>query len=243
MKHRITIHWLLCLTLLLTLSGCFASRPADIEAFTKPHEVVVTTENYILQPPDEIQIQCQQVPEINGREQIIRPDGKVSFENLGEFRIAGLTPAQASELIQAKAQEIYTLASDEPISVQVIVFESSWYYVVGEVAKPGPKVYTGRDNLLTALTEANLLVTAWQDKVQVIRPSHDPDEKPRIFNIDYKKMTRHGDLTKNVLLQQGDIVYVPPTVLAAIAQVVAEFVRPIGQALAPAVQVSQIATY
>jgi len=53
-------------------------------------------------------------------------------------------------------------------------------------------------------------------------------------------MVEHGNTEKNVLLEEGDIVYVPPTILAAISQVIAEFARPIGQALAPAVQVTRI---
>ncbi len=37
-------------------------------------------------------------------------------------------------------------------------------------------------------------------------------------------------MSKNVRLEEGDVIYVPPTILAAIAKVVEEFVRPIGSA-------------
>ena len=53
--------------LLLTISvaGCFSSNPEDIKAFMMPHKVNVTTETYILQPPDEIEVHCSNVPEID----------------------------------------------------------------------------------------------------------------------------------------------------------------------------------
>jgi hypothetical protein len=43
-------------------------------------------------------------------------------------------------------------------------------------------------------------------------------------------MIAHGDTTKDVLLQDGDIIYVPPTVLAAVAMKIEEVIRPIARA-------------
>jgi hypothetical protein len=43
-------------------------------------------------------------------------------------------------------------------------------------------------------------------------------------------MVAHGDASKDVLLQEGDIIFVPPTVLAGIALKLEEFLTPIGRA-------------
>ncbi len=53
---------------------------------------------------------------------------------------------------------------------------------------------------------------------------------PLIFEVDYKKMVGKGETTKDVLLQEGDIVYVPPTVLAQLAMVLEEFISPVARA-------------
>jgi hypothetical protein len=71
---------------------------------------------------------------------------------------------------------------------------------------------------------------AWKERIQVIRPSADPNVKPRIFEVNLERMIVHGDTSKNVMLQEGDIIYVPPTILASIALKVEEAVRPIGRA-------------
>ena len=47
-------------------------------------------------------------------------------------------------------------------------------------------------------------------------------------------MSTHGDTSKNVLLQEGDIIYVPPTVFAAAAMVLEEIIRPIARAFSGA---------
>jgi len=218
------------LTFLVSLAGCFSSNPADIQAFLKPAQVIVTAEDYILRPPDEIEIYCSKVAEVHTQRQQIRPDGKVSFEALGEIDAAGKTPKELADIIKEKIMLLYALTGDDPIDVRVVAYNSEVYYVLGQVYLPGPRTYTGRDTVLRALSEAQPNPMAWVQRVQVIRPSSDESVEPRIFELDFDRMIAHGDTSKDVLLQEGDIIYVPPTVLAGIALKVEEFVRPIGRA-------------
>ena len=216
------------------LAGCFSSNPADIKAFWKPNQLIVISDKYILLPPDEIEIHSSKIPELNLQRQRIRPDGKVSFEGVGEIEAAGKTPAEVAEILKQKAQKLYTIIGNDPIDVRVVAYQSQRYYVVGEVQYPGPRNYTGRDTVLDALAAANPTVLAWKSRIQVIRPSEDKSVKPKIFEVNYGKMFAHGDSSKNVLLQKGDIIYVPPTVLAAIALKIEEFIRPIGRVFSTA---------
>ena len=218
------------LSITIGLTGCFSPNPRDIEAFLKPYEVHVTAESYALQPPDEVEIYCSKVPEIHLQRQQIRPDGKVSFEALGEIEAAGKTPEQVANLLQQKVSQLYALVGDSPIDVRIAAYRSQMYYVLGEVSDPGPKLYTGRDTVFTALAAARPTVLAWEEEIRVIRPLEDKSTKPKIFKANYNRMIARGDMSKNVLLQEGDIIYVPPTILAAIAQTIEEFVRPIGSA-------------
>jgi len=229
--------------LLAGLSGCFPSNLADIEAFVKPYQVEVNSNQYILHPPDVIEVHCTKIPEINAQRQQIRPDGNIAFEVVGEIEAAGKTPQQVADAIKTKAMEKYNLSQEkQPVEVRVMTYRSKMYYVVGEVAAPGPKVFTGRDTLLSALNQALPQVTGWEERVQVIRPSVDPEVPAKIFELNYRDMYVRGDTSKNVLLQAGDIIYVPPTPLAAVAMVIEEFARPIGRALAPVQQVTQVTT-
>ncbi len=218
------------LVCLVALSGCFSSRPEDIEAFVKPMQTNVTAENYILQPPDGIMVYCTKVPEIHQQVQTIRPDGKVTFEALGEIQAAGKTPEELAELLKEKIMLLYALVGDNPVDVRVVTYRSKVYYVLGQVYVPGPKVYTGRDTFLFAIAEAQPNPMAWIERIQVIRPSSDGLSAPKIFEVNLDRMIAHGEIDKNVLLQEGDIIYVPPTVLAAVALKLEEFMRPIGRA-------------
>jgi len=225
---------MLLLLIMIGLTGCFSSRPEDIEAFLRPRVVNVTAESYVLQPPDGIEIHCSKVPEIHLQRQRIRPDGKVSFEALGEIEVAGKTPEQVADVLKEKVVELYTLPGDSPIDVRIFAYVSKVYYVLGQVYSPGPKDYTGRDTLLTALAEAQPNPLAWEERVQVIRPSEDKSIRPKIFEVNFDRMSAHGNTSKDVLLQEGDIIYVPPTVFAAAAMVLEELIRPIARAFSGA---------
>ncbi len=222
-----TVVLLACVTL---LTGCYKSNPEDIQAWVKPYETNVTAERYVVQPPDELELRCAQVPEVNMQRQRVRPDGKISFEVLGDFEVAGKTPEEISVEVGKRIKELYTLPGEHAVDVRVVMFLSHSYYVLGQVTRPGPRNYTGRDSALGAISEATPNSMAWQKRVQVIRPAAQEGAEPFIFEINYKKMIIDGDTTKDVLLQEGDIIYVPPTVLAAIGMVLEEFISPVARA-------------
>lgn len=231
MSHMRPITAAILLVFVVTLTGCFSSHPEDIKAFLMPQQVDVTMKQYILQPPDEIEVHCIKAPEINLQRQQIRPDGKVSYEAIGEIQAAGKTCTQVAEVLREKIVELYKLSGDNPIDIRVAAFRSKRYYVLGQVATPGAQVYSGRDTVLSAIALAGSpTVLAWQERIQVIRPSHDSNARPKIFEINFDRMSAHGDTTKNVLLEDGDVIYVPPTILAAAAMKIEEFIRPIARA-------------
>ncbi len=235
-KKRVTslLLCICCSGLVFGLGGCaFSSKAKNIAAFKDPDKFLVSTDTYTLNPPDEILIQCTRVPEINEQRQRIRPDGKIRFEGLGEFEIAGKTPSEVADLIKAKATELYkdeALPGEDAIDVRVTAFQSKSIYVLGQVDSPGRKLFTGRDTVLSVLADARPNPMAWNERVQVIRPSGEQKLPPKVFELNYYQMIIYGDLRKNVLLEEGDIVYVPPTPFAAVALTLEQILRPIARA-------------
>ena len=221
------------LTLMVCLTGCFSARPGDIEAFLRPDEAQVTADDYLLQPPDQITVISSKVPELAGTvrtvglTQTIRPDGYISFETVGEVHVAGKTPRQVAEIIGERLKKLYTFASDYPVDVRVARNESKYYYIIGMVANPGAQIYTGRETTLSAIAKAVPNVQAWEEETQIIRPTLALAERPKIFKLDFKRMIERGDMSGNVLLQEGDVIYVPPTILASIGLTLQEIVGPL----------------
>jgi len=242
MKFARPITLILLSLLTVALTGCFSSNPRDIEAFTMPYMVEVSSKSYVLGPPDEIEVHCSKAPEIDLQMQQIRPDGKISFEGVGELDAAGKTPAQVAAELRQKILNLYQedLVGEKDVDVRVTAFRSKRYYVLGEVGSPGAQTYSGRDTVLGAIALAGSpTVLAWKERVQIVRPPRTKNGKPRIIECNFDRLVVHGDISANVLLEEGDIVYVPPTVLAAIAMKIEEFIRPVARAFSGYYIVSQ----
>jgi len=220
----------------MLLSGCFSAKPEDIQAFLRPDQAQITGDDYILQPPDVVTIMSSRVPELArsgsmstvGMTQVIRPDGVISLESVGEIMVAGKTPRQVAAIIAEKLSELYKFTGDNPVDVRV-TNQSKFYYMLGQVQRPGAQIFTGRETTLSAVTKAIPNVRAWEEAIQVIRPSLAADGEPKIFELNFKKMVEHGDMSKNVLLQEGDIIYVPPTILGSIGLTLEEILGPLFQ--------------
>ncbi len=220
--------------LAVTLAGCFSANPEDLAAFTKPQDAQVTADTYILQPPDEVTVISSKVPELQGttqsvgHTQVIRPDGKISFETMGDILVAGKTPREVAAIIAAKMTDYYKFTTDNPIDVRV-KNRSKYYYICGEVRNAGAQFFTGRETTLSAVAKGVISLAAWEECIQVIRPSKEVGGKSKIFEMDLKKVVEHGQMATNVLLEEGDIIYVPPTILSTIGRTVGEITQPILQ--------------
>ncbi len=218
------------------LAGCYSANPDDVKAFLRPDQADVTEDTYILQPPDGLTIISSKIPELarsslgssQGLTQTIRPDGKISVESVGEIMVAGKTPRQVADIISKKMQELYKLTSDYPVDVRV-TNRSKYYYILGQVNRPGAQIYTGRETTLSAICKAVPNVRAWEQVIQVIRPSLNLEEGPKIFELNFERMLEHGDMSGNVLLAEGDVIYVPPTILGSVGLLLEEIVGPLFQ--------------
>ncbi len=236
MNFRVVLRCTLYVLLAVLLSGCFSARPEDIQAFLRPDQAQVTADDYIVQPPDVLTIMSSRVPEMArsgsmssvGMTQVVRPDGVISLESVGEIMVAGKTPRQVADIIAQKLSELYKFTGDYPVDVRVSN-QSKFYYVLGQVQRPGAQIFTGRETTLSAISKAVPNVRAWEEATQVIRPSLALNERPMIFELNFKRMIEHGDMSKNVLLQEGDIIYVPPTILGSIGLTLEEVLGPLFQ--------------
>lgn len=212
------------LTTLLT--GC-ASKYQDVKVFTQAHRQDVSASSYRLEPPDTIQIESPTAAEIDQEIQRIRSDGKISLRLIGEVQVSGMTP----EEVAAKLEELLSRYYESPeVTVRVATFESKNVYVFGQVMSRGPQPFTGRDTLMDVISRAEPNFLAWGGQVKVIRPSANPDERHEII-VDVDKMLESGDMTNNFLLQEGDIVFVPPTPLGYVGLKIQEVLFPVSPAL------------
>jgi len=220
--HGFRLLGMVSILAVITAIGC-APSDREINAFIHAWEASVSAPDYRVQPPDGIIVSSPTAPELDGVSQVVRQDGKITLRLIGEVKVAGMTPLDISRKLESLLQMYYV----EPrVSVRVSGKESKFFYVFGQVARPGAFRYTGRDTLLRVLATARPNLAAWKSRIKIIHPSHE-DDKRRVLTVNVDRIMKEGRLDQNILLQEGDIIYVPPTPLAWVALRVREILWPV----------------
>jgi polysaccharide biosynthesis/export protein len=206
-------------------TGCGAptdKERAQLQYFQKSYQRTVSTDRYPVSPPDILTIHAALAPEVNNVKMQVAPDGTLNLELLNRVYVAGMSPQEIENLLADKLRTFY---KDVKVHVDV-EYKSQWYYVFGETTDSGPKRYTGRDTLVAALGQAQPTRLGWPERIYVIKPSADPQQR-HVTVIDLKDIIERGDATANVLLEQDDIVYVPLNPLASVGVAVQNLLFPI----------------
>jgi len=220
----------LCLALLMaiasTMIGCGPPKYTDYDAFVKTPRPIVGGKPYVIEPPDSIRIIAPNAPEIDGIGQRLRPDGYVTLYLLGDIFAAGKTPTQLASEIEERILKFY---QDVDVQIQVTGFNSKRYYVAGETSA-GIRQFNGTDTVLDAALGSGIPRTSWPEKAVLIRPNEQGDLIRRM-SVNLAKMVETGDLKYNVVLEEGDILFIPVNPLAAIGYTFQNLLFPVSPAI------------
>lgn len=135
-------------------------------------------------------------------------DGKIFFPYVGVVDVAGLTTGEIRERI---TQDLSHYIKNPQLDVRVVDFRSQRVSITGEVENPRiVKVTDVPKTLIEALSEAGgRTPTGSLSRVQVTREGV-------VESYDLEALFTRGDLSQNLLLRDGDIVYVPHTQLESV---------------------------
>jgi len=136
---------------------------------------------------------------------MIGPDGYAQLPYAGALRLAGLTLDEARDLI---SERMHRYLRFPELSVGVKTYGKRNIYVMGEVREPGIKeMSVDTLNAYAAITSAGGFTNRGRStQVQVIRVVGDTMYYKQ---VNLKNYIKKHDLTQNLALQDGDIVYVP----------------------------------
>jgi protein involved in polysaccharide export with SLBB domain len=155
---------------------------------------------------------------------VVDIDGTVVLPELGAVDVAGQTRSELEAYLLEKYSPYYTKLD---IHVKIRT-QGKVYFIFGEVATEGAQPFKGDLTVFQAVMAAVPdQRTANLGRVQVIRP--DPRDGYTIF-VNIQDMFQH-DSTSNVHIQERDIIYVPPTMIAEFGYFLSALIFPITQVL------------
>ncbi|HZW96741.1 MAG TPA: polysaccharide biosynthesis/export family protein [Candidatus Eremiobacteraceae bacterium] len=168
---------------------------------------------YTLQAGDSFDLSFDLSPEFN-QSLTVQPDGYVSLRGVGDVHVAGQTVPQLTETLKKSYGKIL---NDPIISVFLKDFEKPYFTVDGQVGRPGKYDLRGDTTVTQALAVAGgVSASAKHSQVLLFRHVSDQWVEARILN--YKKMMKDGNLSEDVYLHPGDMLYVPKNTYSKIQQ-------------------------
>jgi len=161
---------------------------------------------YLIQRTDSIALSFPLSPEYN-QTITVQPDGYVSLVGAGPIRVENMNVDQLCDAVR-NAYTGAKILHDPIVTADLKDFQKPHFVVVGAVAKPGQ--FDLRDDITVTQAVAvagGFLTIAKHSKVVVFhRVSTEWSEAK---TLDVKHMLNTKNLTEDIHLQPGDIVYVP----------------------------------
>jgi len=172
-----------------------AERPAEVAEF-------------ILGPGDKLDIAVYRNADLTKTIQI-GPGGKLDYPLVGTVQAAGLS---IFELKNSLASELGKYIKNPHVSISVVSTSSRKITVLGEVRRPGFFQIEGNLTTLEAISGAGgFTLDGKKSSVLLIRGGL---KKPVVRKLDLLAALGKGDMSQNVTLVRGDIIYVPRTTIA-----------------------------
>jgi polysaccharide export outer membrane protein len=166
---------------------------------------------YHLRRGDSFDLDFAMTPEFN-QVVAVQPDGYITLKALGSLFVEGQTVPQLTETLKTAYANIL---HDPVIAISLKDFEKPYFIASGQVAKPGK--YDLRSDL--TVTEAVAIAGGFDEKskhsqVVLFRPVAGGGFEAKLINV--KKLLASRDLSEDVQLQPGDMLYVPQNSLSKI---------------------------
>ena len=178
---------------------------------------------YHIAPPDQLTVTVRPEPEIV-RTVVVRPDGRISFDLIGDVDVRGRTVGQVRDAIATRLKEFIV---QPDVTVVLARSESRTFFIFGEVLRPGAYPLIGEVTALGALGAAGGPTRfASQDASRLVRPA---PEGRLVYGVRYEAITQSGAGVTNYVLQPGDVIYVPPNFFARVGYALGVVLFPIQQ--------------
>lgn len=137
---------------------------------------------------------------------VVRENGKVSVGFM-EVDVGGVTAAEAERRVQEAAKP-FMRDPRVQVTLKKKLLKVKRVFVFGDVKKPGMIPMARHMTVLQALSAAEAYQeTALLEEIRVIRGGD--LSKPYILTADLARAFTYGDLSRNLSLEENDIVFVP----------------------------------
>ena len=166
--------------------------------------------DYQLRLEDTINITVVNQPDLS-RQYVVDQNGNLRLPLIGQLQVVGLTAREVAAELRRRLAEFFT---DPQVSVDIE--RTMRVFVFGGVRAPGMYELTENMTLIELLANAGTegaseaLIIRRQGLITPILPDTDADTDVIRVNLrEFEKDLLSGTLSRNVVLEEGDTIYIP----------------------------------
>jgi protein involved in polysaccharide export with SLBB domain len=153
-------------------------------------------------------------------------DGTILVPYVGPVMILGLTERELKRLVESQLAAFFNI--EVRVEARILNF-GKVFYAFGEVGNKGRIPFVKSDlTLLEAITVIRPTQLANMGRVRVIKPDA---ENPMIIDVNIREMIMTGNTRYNILIEENDFIYIPPTWIGGFSRFIEKLLQPIGVAV------------
>jgi polysaccharide export outer membrane protein len=165
-----------------------------------PVDNIPVTADYVIGPGDELRLQIWGQVNQHGSFVVDRT-GSISLPQVGTIHVAGLQFSQLNDFLKSQLGRVYR---NFDLNTNLGQLRSIQVFVVGQARKPGSYTIGSLSTLLNALfASGGPLPQGSLRDIQVKRGTQ------TITHFDLYDLLLHGDKSKDVPLESGDVIFIP----------------------------------
>lgn len=168
---------------------------------------------YLLRSSDVLAMTFPATPEFD-QTVTVQPDGYIALRGAGDLYVQGKSVPEVSTLLQG----IYSKFLHEPvINIELKDFEKPYFIAGGEFGRPGKYELRGD----TTVAEAVAIAGGYTDRAkhsELLVFRRVPDGWLEAKRLDIKAMMNQRNLSEDMHLRSGDLIFMPKNKLSKIRQ-------------------------
>jgi polysaccharide export outer membrane protein len=139
---------------------------------------------------------------------VVRPDGYITLMGVGDLHVENMDTDQVHEAIR-KAYVDGKILHEPLFTVDITDFQKPQIVVIGQVNKPGKYELRDDTTVTGAVAEAGGFVTGYAKHSDIVVFHKVNNDWSEAKTINLKQLLKSKNLSEDIHLQPGDIVYVP----------------------------------
>ena len=138
----------------------------------------------------------------------ISAQGMINVPFIGSISAGGLTIPQLKDLITEPLSRDYFVNPE--VNIRIREYHSLRYHISGAVKSPGLYEMTSETSLMELFAKAGGVLPERGNVAYILREStENPLSNKKPIKVDLKGLLDKGDMSLNLILQSGDVVYIP----------------------------------